>query len=80
MALITKTYPTLGALRKAFDRLFITSTSLFWPTQEEFNLRAVKKINSSTNFATTVHSTIRIHHDVEPSSPGATTGYWAVID
>ena len=79
MTLVTKTYPTLEALREAFEQLLDTPTCLFWPTQEEFDLRAVRKHPSNQNAAMYVNDTVRIHHDAEVSVATAELGYWAAI-
>lgn len=79
MTLITKTYPTLDALREAFEQLLETPTYLFWPTQEVFDQCATKKYGSEQNVAMRINDTMRIHHDVEKPTPIATVGYWAAI-
>ena len=79
MTLTTKTYPTLEALREAFERLLDTPTFLFWPTQELFDRLAIKNSHNSANVCMSVTDNFRIHHDVEKPTPIATIGYWAAI-
>lgn len=79
MTLITNTYPTLDALREAFEQLFLTPTCLFWPTQEVFDQCAITKCDSAKSVVMRINDTIRIHHDVDKPTPIATIGYWAAI-